>query len=177
MNIETYLVTDYCKQGILEIADYIGSDRTRFSVLMDIVLRNDKPMAQRAAWAVSHCLESHPSLADPYLSDMVNLLDKDVHDAIHRFVLRSFETVKLPVEFHGLIIDKAFAILMNRKASIAPRMFAMTVIYRLSKVYPEIKPELDLVLNEELEYGSTGFRNRAKKMLAGKYRLRKGEDG
>jgi len=108
---------------------------------------------------------------------MVNLLDKDVHDAIHRFVLRSFETVKLPVEFHGLIIDKSFAILMNRKASIAPRMFAMTVIYRLSKVYPEIKPELDLVLNEELEYGSTGFRNRAKKMLAGKYRLRKGEDG
>ncbi|MCP4124436.1 MAG: hypothetical protein GY751_22055 [Bacteroidetes bacterium] len=174
MNIRNLLETDYSKPCILEIANFIGSDPERFSVLMQLVLASDPIMAQRAAWAVSHCLDYCPSLADPYMAEMMDLLDQDVHNAVHRCVLRSLETVKLPVKYHGIIIDKAFRFLMNRKAAFALRVYAMTAIYRLSFTYPEIRQEFELVVNEELEYGSAGFRSRGRKMLVGKYKLRNG---
>jgi len=172
MDFAGQLENNYSKPTIMEIANYVGEDKKRFARLIDLMSGTDPVLAQRAAWALSHSLDVFPHLADPYVDLMLEMLNMDVHDGIHRCVLRSFERIDLPERLHGRIIDICFRWLMNRKAATALRIYSMTVIYRLSFIYPEIKPELDLVINEEMENGSAGFINRGRKMLKGRYRLK-----
>ena len=60
----------------------------------------------------------------------------------------------------------AFELLISRKEPVAVKVFAMTVLYNLSQEIPEIKSELKIVLEDQLPYGSAGFKNRGAKIIS-----------
>ena len=44
-------------------------------------------------------------------------------------------------------------------------VFSLTVLANLSKKYPEIIPEIKVLIEEQLPHQSTGFKSRANKLL------------
>lgn len=169
MTIKETLIREHSKSNTEMLAAYIGSDEALFAELMDCLMNGEEQLPQRAAWVLSHCLEAHPELGSSYLKDMLDLLDRSVHDALKRAIFRSLDFMTVPKEYQGRLLDLAFAHLLDRKQATAIRVFAMTVIYKMTRQYPEIKPELDAILQDEMEYGSAGMKSRARKMLAGKW--------
>lgn len=47
----------------------------------------------------------------------------------------------------------------------AIKAFSLAILSRLAKEYPEIKNEIRLLIEANLEHASAGVRNRAKKVL------------
>ena len=96
---------------------------------------------------------------------MNNLKKPNPHDAVKRNSIRLMHEIELPEAYHGEIMDMCFTYLESPKESLAVKVFSMSVIANLARYYPEIKPELKLIIEDLLPHQSAGVKSRAKKVL------------
>lgn len=168
MDLRQQILEEHSKENAEAIADWIGTDQKRLQLLIDIFLHDEYRVVQWSAFVVSKVADKNPRLLEPYLDKMVaRMQETDLHIAVKRNVLRILQDVIIPEHLHGSIMNICFDNLANVNEPIAVRVFSMTVLDNLSETYPEIKQELDFLIQEELESGhaSAGFKSRAKKIL------------
>lgn len=168
MNIREELLKEqiHFKKHAIAITEFAASSDKNFKDLIDCFLSKDIRVAQRAAWSVSWAAEKYPEMVQPYIGVLVDQLKrKDVHNAVIRNSLRILEDVIIPEKFHGEVMDACFQFLQNRETAIAIKAFALTVLFNLSKIYPDIKNELRIIIEENMEYETAAYRSRGKKIL------------
>lgn len=168
MNIREELLKEkiHLKVHAMEITDYACASKTNFKALMKCFLSNEYRLAQRAAWSVSWAARKKPELIFPYIKDLVAQLRRtDVHPAVVRNSVRVLEAIDIPEEFHGEVMDACFDIITTHSAPVAIKTFSLTTLYNLSKNYPEIKPELKMIIEDNFENETAAFKSRGKKIL------------
>lgn len=166
MNIREELLTDRSKANIIRIAEYIGEDIDRFSTLVNLFL-NDKPLVnQRAIWVMVYCAEAHPNLIYPHLKVLLENLQKpDAHNAARRNTTKILSVIDIPKKHQGQALDICFNFLLDMQQQIAVKVFSMQVVYNISKNEPDLLRELAVVIEDQLEYGSAGFKVRGNRIL------------
>lgn len=168
MNIKEELLADpyQSKRKATEVAMYACISEDAFRHLMHCFESDEYRLAQRAAYSVSIATHERPELIRPYIGVLVSQLKRtDIHDAVIRNSARILQDISIPDEFHGELMDAAFGIIANRQLAIAIRTFCLTILFNLSKIYPEIRKELRVFLEESVEYEPAAFQSRAKKIL------------
>lgn len=165
MDIRYQLLNHNSKENIQAIVEYIGDDAERYAALMDIFLHGESREVQRASWVVGKCGDSYPTLAKPYLPEMIERIKNPQHNAVQRNVLRLFQYMEIPEELLGETVDSCFTILNDPQAAIACRAFSMTVLYNACLREPLLAEELKATIEIHLEDASAGFKSRGKKIL------------
>ena len=165
MNIKAQLSKEHTKANALLIADYIGDNRNRFEVLMELFFNSENRMVQRASWVISHVADRHIHLIYPYVEKMVDNLNHPAHNAVKRNTVRIFQDIDIPQELMGKVADKCFGYLENPKEAVAVRVFSMTVLYNICQKEPDLKNELKMLIEDHLEGASAAFKSRGKKIL------------
>ena len=161
------LLAEHSKVQTMRIVGWIGADADRLAALMDIFLGNEYRLTQRSAWVVRYVGEKHPELMAPYYPVLLKAIDRQpVHDAVKRNALNVFEHVEIPAEYYDSLADYCFKYLADPQEPIAIRCASMTVLEKICRDIPELKDELRLILEEHMEFGSGGFKSRAKRTLA-----------
>jgi hypothetical protein len=169
MNISSTLMADptQSKQRATEVAAYACQNSVHFQELMDCFIATDYRLAQRAAYSVSIAARQRPDLIAPHIGLLVDQLSRtDIHDAVIRNSVRILEAVTIPADLHGKVMDVCFEFIQNRQIAIAIRAFSLTILDNFSKIYPEIKNELGIIIEETMEFEKPAFRARGKKILA-----------
>jgi hypothetical protein len=167
MNIKEELLKEHSKAHALKIAGYACSSPKNLKELMNCFMSNDYRLAQRAAWSVNWAARKQPEMIRPYLKDLILVLEKkDVHDAVIRNSLRILEDVEIPENYHGIVLNTCFNFMEKPEFPLAFKAYSMTIIEKLSKLYPEIRQELKLIIEENWENATPAFRARGKKILA-----------
>jgi|APTNR8051073442_1049403.scaffolds.fasta_scaffold00003_314 hypothetical protein len=167
MDIKKELLKEHSKKQTTRVVKYIGKDPMRFNELIRLFLEGPYQLAQRAGWPLSYCVEAHPDLIKPHLKAILKMLDrKDVHDAVKRNIMRLLQYIEIPKRLHASVINHGFA-LMDPKEPIAVRVFAMTVLANIAREEPDLKKELQIVIEDQLPYASAGYLARARKVLKG----------
>ncbi len=166
MDIEKQLALEHSKPNTLLIVNYIGEDKKKFKELLEVFAKGDIRLTQRAAWPLSYVLEQHPNLAKHHIPFLVQLLDKPLHVAVKRNVLRLLQTIPIPESELGPLADKCFQYLRDRHEPIAVKAFAMTVLYKICLLEPALKNEVIPTIEDMLPFGSGGVVARGKKVLA-----------
>ncbi len=164
MDLKTELLREHSKVQALKITAYIGNDPKKFDQLMTLFFDKEYRVTQRAAWVVSHCGKNHPELIIPYIDKMIKNLKKEVHVAVVRNTLRLLQDMDIPPHLWGITADICFKI-MESNAPIAVKVFGMTVLANICEKEPDLKNELRLIIEDQLPYGSAGFKSRANKIL------------
>jgi len=168
MNIKEELLADpyQSKRKATEVAMYACTSEEAFRHLMHCFESDEYRLAQRAAYSVSIATHERPELIRPYIGVLVSQLKRTgIHDAVIRNSARILQDISIPDEFHGELMDAAFAIIANRQIAIAIRTFCLTILFNLSKIYPEIRTELRVFLEESVEFEQAAFQSRARKIL------------
>lgn len=148
------------------IVKWVGNNQSRFDELFHLFLQDEYRVVQRAAWPVSYCVEAHPPLIDKHWKKLMDNLKKPgLHNAVKRNSVRFMQDIKLPEKYHGQIMDICFQFLEAPGEALAVKVFSMTVLANLAKFYPEIKPELILVIEDQLPHQTPGFKSRARQVL------------
>lgn len=168
MNIKEELLKQkiHFKADALRITEYACSSPRHFKALIDCFLSNEYRLAQRAAWSVSWAARSKPALVMPFIKNIVEQLQRtDVHNAVIRNSMRILEDIDIPEEHHGSVMNACFAFIEKPSTPAAIKAFSLTTLYNLSKQYPEIKPELKLVIEERMNNETAAFKSRANYIL------------
>ena len=149
----------------MQVLRAIEEQPSRMEELMDCFFDKNLRLCQYASWPAGMIADHSPELIIPYLQKMLNNLDTPHHDAVIRNTFRTLQNLDIPEEIEGLAFEKAFDFLANPQNAIAIRVFAMSVCGNIALKYPELKHELIPVIEEQLPFGSAGFKNRGMKVL------------
>lgn len=165
MNLQNELLKEHSKSQTLKIVNYIGADPERFKQLIDTFLAGPYRVTQRASWALSNCVEKNQAVIIPHLKVILKALENsDAHDAVKRNIVRLLQFIDIPKKYYGTVVEKCFD-LMDPSQPIAVRVFSMTVLGKIAHHLPDLKKEIQLVIEDQLPYASAGFISRAKKVL------------
>jgi hypothetical protein len=167
MNIREEILKAHNKPHALKIAEYACSSKKNFKELMQCFMADEYRLAQRAGWSVSWAARKDPRMIAPYIKDLVvQMQRKDVHNAVVRNSVRILELVDIPEALQGEVMNVCFGFIENPLAPIAVKAFSLTTLFKLSKQYPEIGPELKLIIEERWDTETAAFKSRGKKILA-----------
>jgi hypothetical protein len=149
-----------------KIVQWVGGDQRHFNELFNLFLHGEYRITQRAAWPLSKCVEIHPDLIKTHFGKLLsNLKTPNLHSAIKRNTIRLLQFVDIPKKYQGEVMNICFAYVEGPKEAVAIKAFSLTVLGRLAKNYPEILPELKLLIEEQLPQQTAAFKSRARKLL------------
>jgi len=144
-----------------------------YSMLMDIALYNPHQKSWRAAYLVDKINDSYPELLKPFLNKMIEQVKIEKSVGKRRHFLKLISVNSLPQDQQGFIFDFCLKTFKSAKEPVAVRVHAMQILYNISEVEPDLKPELLDIIEHEMKYhSSAGIVSRGKK-LANKLRLQK----
>ncbi|MBL4669604.1 MAG: hypothetical protein JKY30_10125 [Flavobacteriales bacterium] len=166
MNYRLELEQGQSKILTTAIVNEVANSQVKMDELMQCFVDGPIRITQRAAWPMSDIAKKHPLLLFKYYPLLIDLLNQsDKHDAINRNILRAFQFVEIPEEYEGHILNVSFKLLNSNTEPVAVKAFSMTVIYNLTKKYPDIIPELKASIKALIPDGSPGIKNRGNKIL------------
>lgn len=166
MNFRERLEQGHSKTTTTSIVNEICNSPKKMDELMKCFIDGPVQITQRAAWPISFIAEKEPKLLIKYYDYLIELLNSpNKHDAINRNILRAFQFVEIPKKHQGNVLDVCFKLLNSSDEPIAVKAFSMTVIFNLSKKYPDIIPELRASIVALMPNASSGIKNRGKKIL------------
>ena len=165
-NLTTALLAEHCKAQADRIIAWIGDSQARFYQLMNIFTGTDKKLVQRAAWPMSYVGIAHPQLVKKHFPALIKQLAAPAtHNAVRRNCMRLFQEVEIPRRYQGAVMNACFNYITNPQEKPAVKAFSLTVLENLAKQYPDILPEIKLIIHEQWDRESPAFRVRAKKMM------------
>lgn len=160
------LLAEHSKAQCLRVVKWIGSDQKRFTELINLFLSDDYKLVQRAAWPMSYAVQAHPALIKPHYGKLIKQLSQPgLPDAVKRNTVRIFQEIDAPKRFHGQLMNTCFGFIESMTEKPAIKAFALTVLYKLSAQYPDIRPELKAIIEDRWEYESPAFKSRGRKIL------------
>jgi hypothetical protein len=166
MHLREEILKEHSKSQCNRIVNWVGKDQKRFNALFDLFLNDEYRVVQRSAWPVGYCVIAHPGLISKHWKKLIDNLKKPgIHDAVKRNSIRLMIDVEIPEKFDGEIMDLCFKYLGSATEPLAVKAFSMSVLDKLAKKYPEIMPELRILIEDQLPHQTAGFKSRAKKIL------------
>lgn len=167
MDLRTAILAEHSRTQSLYIAGWIGNNASRFRQLMQLFLEDEYRVVQRSAWIIGFVAMKHPALLAPHLPAMVARMDDaGTPAAVKRNVLRILQYVSIPATLQGAVMNSCFRFLEDPEEPVAVKAFSMSILAGLAKDYPDIKNEIRLLVEDQLETNPTpGIRSRAKKVL------------
>ncbi len=165
MNIRLLLESEHNKSTTESIVKCVYRNPHKLEELMDCFFDDNYRICQRASWPVGLIGEKSPEMLVPYLPAMLGNLDNPKHNAIIRNTVRSWQNLKIPEEYEGEIFEKCFNYILDTKAAIAIRAFSMSVCANIAANIPDLKEELIMAINDQMEMASPGIRSRGSKLI------------
>jgi hypothetical protein len=166
MNLRDEILKEHSKAQCNKIVLWVGDSQKRFNELFHLFLHDEYRVVQRAAWPVSYCVISHPEFIKNHFEKLINNLGKpDLHNSVKRNSIRLLEHVTIPKKYQGKIMEICFSYVASATEPVAVKAFSLTVLGNLAKQYPDIIPEIKVLIDEQLPHQTAGFKSRAKTLL------------
>jgi hypothetical protein len=165
LNLREEILKEHSKRQTLRLSKWVSVDKTRFDELMNLFLHDEYRVVQRSSWIVKYVAEDHSDRIQPYLKQMLEYCQQPVHDAVKRNVVRILQNIKIPKKLQGLAATVCFNFLTSQQEPVAVKVFSMSVLVNLAKQEPDLRHELILLIEEQMDWEKPGFRARGKKIL------------
>ncbi len=119
----------------------------------------------KAAWLFEHIYLEDKRLINPYLKNMIQQFPNLESDGVKRHFSKILAYSEINHLLDGCFINTCFDWILSEKIPVAVKANCMHILYNATKIYPELKPELKIVIEEQFNNNSAGFKSRARKIL------------
>jgi len=94
-----------------------------------------------------------------------NLQRPDLHDAVKRNTVAMLCEFAIPEHLYGEVVSICFDYLADFDTKVGIKCFSMSVIWKICQYEPDLSNELKLLIEEQMEYQTNGFKSRGRKIL------------
>jgi hypothetical protein len=148
------------------IMNEIIAEPANYGKLVEIALHNKHPKSWRAAWLMDKINDQAPELIIDYIPKIIEQLKVEKSDGKKRHLLKLISLKEIPDLYLGFLTDFCITIFTSSKEPIAVRVHAMQILGNIAMKEPDLKPEIALIMEHEMEnHGSAGIVSRCKKIL------------
>ena len=148
------------------IMNEIMAEPANYQNLVDITLNSKHPKSWRAAWLMDKINDKAPGMIINYIPGIIEQLKVEKSDGKKRHLLKLISLKEIPGEYLGFLTDFCIAIFTSSKEPIAVRVHAMQILGNIALKEPDLKSEIVLIMEHEMEnHGSAGIVSRCKKIL------------
>ncbi|MEZ5072930.1 MAG: hypothetical protein R2751_18780 [Bacteroidales bacterium] len=144
----------------------VGRNPVLRNELCSLALEDQDPLSWRAAWILNGADEACPGIDWSFLPEIVESLPHLKSTGTLREFLRLLTRHPVPEDSQGLLIDRCFHYLAMERYPVAVKVHAMQIVFDHTLLYPELKEELSMVLQDQMAHGTAGFKSRGRKILA-----------
>lgn len=123
------------------------------------------PIGMRFTWVLGHMLGEAPERITPIVSYCFERRYQWTFPGIKRTVAKMLWLAGVPEEMEGLVVDELFKWMLDPQVKVAVKVYGLEVLYNMVLKYPELEEELRIVIDDQLDKTSVGFKSRAKKIL------------
>ena len=155
------------KQDQLHLANQIGSNRELYRHLWELVRKeSDFSRFSRAVWVFELCSTQHPDLVYPILEEIIEFLPHPNHNGTYRSLVKILAHLDhIPEKYQGILYSLCIDWLLNPQKQVAIKVHCMSIAALIAKAEPDLQEELRLVITDQLDYNSSAFAARARKVL------------
>lgn len=178
INPEKYIFVENLKMTKEELIDLIDSwenlqylqneiagNAGIYNLLIEIAFYDVNPKSWRAAYLLDKINDNYPELLQPFLDKMIEQLKIEKSESKKRHFLKLISMNDLPFNQLGFLTDFCIAVFTSAKEPVAVRVHAMQVLFNISEKQPELKHEILLIIEHEMEnHYSAGILSRGKKI-------------
>lgn len=166
MNLKETILKEHSKEQCNKIVQWVGNNEERFNELFHLFITGEYRVAQRAAWPLSNSAIAHPEFMKGNFGKLLSNLKKaNLHNSIKRNTVRLLDAIEIPVKYEGRIMEICFTYLESPGEAVAVKAFSIGILGKLAKKYPEIIPEIKLMIEEQLPHQSAAFKSRSKAFM------------
>ena len=130
-----------------------------------ILMKNTDPVSRRAAWVIDCFTEDEPQFLDGKIEELADSVPSFSADGLKRHSMRMLSRSPLPTEQLGVLTDISFKWLQSPIESVAVKMYCIVILERITKIYPELIPELCDIIDIQMDEATPGFKSIARKTL------------
>lgn len=143
--------------------------------LVSCALNEDHLLSSRAMWVLGHCSDLDYNSLKKYHDRLIKNLERPgLHNGVIRNTLRLYQEHPAPEKHHSFLLDTCYGYIKDAAEAIAVRAFSITVVFHISKPYPELLDELALVLRHlSIQEEPPAIRSRVKNTLKAIAKLQK----
>ncbi len=128
------------------------SDLTPFLPrLMEIAMEGNGTVNWRAAWLADRFTFENPELLHPYARKLISNLPTITHSGKKRQFLRLIACIPVDPESAGFLFDYCQKLLFIPDEKTAVKVYAMQILYNISRQEPELKGEVIQTLEQVID--------------------------
>ena len=166
MDLANLILAERNKEHTRYLAEeVIGNNEEAFAQLWQLVKEGEPPLPRRAAWVLELCAENHPHLTTPLLQEFVAQLEKPGHPAVGRHLAKILARRPIPEELQGILYDLCLRWILSPAQPVANKVHCMEIALGIARGNEDLAAELVLVIKDQLEFSSAGFKARARKVF------------
>jgi hypothetical protein len=164
MNLKELLDPFPMKKEAELVAHRIAEEPEYVNQLWEIAISNEKH-SWRATWLMDKVYLINQDLIRPYLPQIIDMIPDLEDESKQRQLLKLISMEPLPKNISGSFINKCFDLLIASTTAVAVKVHAMQILFNFTQTEPDLKNELALIIEEQMENGTAGFCSRGKKLL------------
>ncbi|WP_053404038.1 hypothetical protein [Persicobacter sp. CCB-QB2] len=154
------------KAAINRWQSQIEENPETISHILTFLSTGDDREKSNAAWISRGFFDNNPQTLPQYLPELISILVKTQHIPVERNILGIFQSLNaFPEVLHEDLLNVCLSILEKRNYPTANKIFAMTCLANIIPIYPELASEVIILIEDQWDYGTAGFQNRANKIL------------
>jgi len=164
--VRTSILEDRSKANIAFLVKVMAADDSLVESCMDFVDDPDPKLAMRYMWLLGHLAEVRPKLLFGYMSHL--FAKRHMHNTItglHRSLVKMLTFTGVPEDIQGLVVDQIFEWCLDPEIQVAVKVYGITVLVDLCKIYPELETELKAVIHDQMDKNTYAFTARSKQIL------------
>lgn len=160
MEIREFLGLNSSRLNADILADRMKEDPAVFDTVWNIMLEDSGKESMRAAWSLSLLAEKHPDRIKPRIPEITDKLPVIRSVSVRRSLLKMLTFLPLPEDQIGILFETCFDFVESPSSEIAHKAYSMIILYNISEIEPELKPELIALFESQIDHGSAGIRSR-----------------
>ncbi len=129
------------------------NNKDYFEAIVKIGLTDQKPYCWRCSWVISKIAMMDISLIHSYTRQIINSLYSFKYDSQIGGFLKTLSLCgQIDQDQMGILADYCIKIIFNTKRPSHNKYYAIQVLIRIAKEFPELSREFSLVIEENLPY-------------------------
>jgi hypothetical protein len=114
---------------------------------------------------IDYFTEEQPQFLEGKIEELAGKLPGFSSDGLKRHSMRMLSRNTLPKDQLGMLTDISFKWLQSPTESVAVKMYCIVILERVTKIYPELIPELCDIIDFQMDEATPGFKSIARKTL------------